>query len=194
MLSQLSDLKTPISDDITDSESSSASSEALQLLSASTPLFSTLKRLNRRIYNDLQEQKTNVAEERFKVDSARLALQNLKYEESMLELEVKICQEFQSIYQGIQLHDLQVFHELRAAAGSTEEESLDDDHQLMLARLRFELSERERLEREKQTLMLEKTTVVMENKDKKVKLEQAEKELKDLLAAAQAVQAKFESF
>ncbi|CBQ73656.1 conserved hypothetical protein [Sporisorium reilianum SRZ2] len=212
-LSELSDLKTAIDDDASDSTTEEARAAAMQLLTASAPLFSTLKRLNRRIYNDFQTQKTSVAEERAKVDTARLALQNLKYEESMLELEVKVCQEFQSIFQDIELHDLQEFHQLRSAAradardtkedaagwdttAQAEEEDgdLNDDHRLMLARLRFELKERKRLEAEKQTLQQDKTHVAKENKDKKVKLEQAEKQLKDLLAAAQAVQAKFESF
>lgn len=181
----------------------------MQLLCASTPLLSALKRVNRRIYTDLYEQKTRVAEERAKVDTARLGLQNLKYEESMLELEVKICQEFQSIYQTIQLHPLEEFHSLRAQLTPTTKQSLvqkeedengdeeswmRDEHKLMLARLRFELTERKRLEQEKQRLHQDKTEVAKDNKDKKVKLEQAEKQLKDLLAAAQAVQEKFESF
>ncbi|TKY84833.1 hypothetical protein EX895_005913 [Sporisorium graminicola] len=213
-LSELSDLKTAIEDEADDIAAQEAREAAIRLLTASTPLFSTLKRLNRCIHTDLQAQKTNVAEERAKVDTARLALQNLKYEESMLELEVKVCQEFQSIFQDIELHDLQEFHRLRSTATTAEakekkEDSgwvsegpaeaeedgdLDDDHKLMLARLRFELKERKRLESEKQTLQQDKTQVVKQNKDKKVKLEQAEKQLKDLLAAAQAVQAKFESF
>lgn len=120
----------------------------------------------------------------------------------MLELEVKVCQEFQSIFQDIELHDLQEFHQLRSSAtrvqgdeeAMDDEEALTDEHKLMLARLRFELKERERLEAEKQALQQQRTEVVRENKDKKTKLEQIEKELKDLLAAAQAVQAKFESF
>ncbi|CDR88472.1 uncharacterized protein SPSC_04299 [Sporisorium scitamineum] len=222
-LSELSDLKTVIEDDASDSASEEARAAALQLLATSTPLFSKLKRLNRRIYNDLQTQKTAVAEERAKVDTARLALQNLKYEESMLELEVKVCQEFQSVFRDIELHDLQEFHQLRSAAAAAattttvadaqkpdaaagwdtteptaevedDDGDLDDDHKLMLARLRFELKERKRLEAEKQTLQQDKTQVVKQNKDKKAKLEQAEKQLKDLLAAAQAVQAQFESF
>ncbi|CDS00201.1 hypothetical protein [Sporisorium scitamineum] len=168
-LSELSDLKTVIEDDASDSASEEARAAALQLLATSTPLFSKLKRLNRRIYNDLQTQKTAVAEERAKVDTARLALQNLKYEESMLELEP-------------------------TAEVEDDDGDLDDDHKLMLARLRFELKERKRLEAEKQTLQQDKTQVVKQNKDKKAKLEQAEKQLKDLLAAAQAVQAQFESF
>ncbi|SPO26449.1 uncharacterized protein UTRI_04038 [Ustilago trichophora] len=205
-LSHISDLKEA-SEDISQPNNAAA----LQLLTASTPHFSTLKRVNRRIYNDLQSQKTLVAEERAKVDSARLALQNLKYEESMLELEVKMCQEFQSIYQDIQLHSLQEFHQLRTQSSSStisaqtgenesmmgedaKEEDLEDDHKLMLARLRFELKERKRLEAEKQRLQQDKMEVTKENREKKVKLEQAERLLKELLAGAQALQAKFESF
>lgn len=191
-----------------------ATSSALRLLSASTPLFAALKRVNRRIYKDLSVQKARVAEERAKVDTARLSLQNLKYEESMLDLEVKVCQEFQSIFQDIELHDLQEFHQLRstsaAAVLKTEEqdadaeakdeamedgeENLTDEHKLMLTRLRFELQERKRLEARKQTLQQDKTEVVKENKEKKSNLEQIEKDLKDVLVAAEAIKAKFESF
>lgn len=178
----------------------------MQLLAASTPLFSTLKRVNRRIYNELNSQKARVAEERAKVDSARLALENLKYEESMLELEVKVCQEFQSIYQDIQLHDEDEFRRLYAAASSSggdhdmdsteqkiTEEDFEDDHKLMLARLRFELNERKRLEAEKQRLQQDKTEVAKENKEKKVKLEEIEKGIKDLLAGAKGLQSMIQS-
>lgn len=113
----------------------------------------------------------------------------------MLELEVKVCQEFQSIFQTIPLHSLEEFHTLRKSLDEEEgEEDMEDDHKLMLARLRFELGERKRLETEKQKLQQDKMEVAKENKEKKVKLEQTEKQLKDLLAAALAVQAKFESF
>ncbi|SPC64275.1 uncharacterized protein UHOD_05072 [Ustilago sp. UG-2017b] len=193
-LSKLSDLKAPTDDEIHTPESRQ---QAFQLLTASTLLFSTLKRLNRIIYTDVQSQKTRVAEERSKVDTARLALQNLKYEEAMLELEVKVCQEFQSIFQTIPLHSLEEFNTLRKSLGEEEgdeEEGEQDDHKLMLARLKFELKERKRLETEKQKLQQDKTEVARENKEKKVKLEETEKQLKDLLAAALAVQAKLESF
>lgn len=129
----------------------------------------------------------------------------------MLELEVKVCQEFQSIFQDIELHDLQEFQQLRSnkvasrdgeqemdtdasPLGEKEEEDLTDEHKLMLARLRFELKERERLEAEKQRLQQDKTQVAKENREKKVNLEQIEKDLKDLLTAAEAIKAKFESF
>ncbi len=200
-LSELSALKTPVNEDEVDTSSSSASAsssklEAMNLLTASTPHISTLKKVNRHFYTDLQTQKTLVAEERSKVDTARLALQNLKYEEAMLELEVKVCQEFQSIFQDIQLHSLDEFHALRKQRGETQDDAeLEaDGHKLMLARLKFELGERKRLEAEKQKLQVEKTEVGKENKEKKVKLEQTEKTLKDLEAKAQALQATFESF
>ncbi|SNX84976.1 uncharacterized protein MEPE_03685 [Melanopsichium pennsylvanicum] len=219
-LSELSDLKVQSADeDLCSSISEANRAAAMQLLALSTPLFSNLKRVNRSIYTELNAQKLRVAQERAKVDTARLALQNLKYEESMLELEVKVCQEFQSIFQDISIHELEEFHALRSqrtlsqdtdeamedakkdtqAKGlkgedEDEDEELDDDHKLMLARLRFELRERKRLETEKQRLQQDKTEVTKDNKDKKMKLEQVEKQLKDLLTAAQAVQAKFESF
>ncbi|EST05003.1 THO complex, subunit 5 [Kalmanozyma brasiliensis GHG001] len=197
-LSEISDLKTAAEEDA-DASSPEARAAAMQLLTASTPLFSRLKRVNRSIYNDLQSQKSRVAEERAKVDTARLALENLKYEESMLELEVKVCQEFQSIYQDIQLHDEDEFRQLYAASqsdGAAEElaeEDLGDDHKLMLARLRFELRERKRLEAEKQSLQQDKTEVAKENREKKVKLEEIEKGIKELLAGAKGLQGMIQS-
>lgn len=166
---------------------SSSRVEAMELLTLSMPYFSALKRINRQIHTDVQSQKTRIGDERAKVDTARLALQNLKYEQAMLELEVKICQEFQSIFQDIQLHPLEEFQALHPDVEG-------DEHALMLSRLKFELQERRRLEAEKHELQIDRSGVVKENNDKKVKLEQAEKELKDLLAAAHAVRDKFESF
>ncbi len=73
------------------------------------------------------------------------------------------------------------------------DEDLEDDHKLMLARLRFELKERKRLEAEKQRLQQDKAEVAKENKEKKVKLEEIEKGIKDLLAGAKGLQSMIQS-
>ncbi|PWZ00252.1 hypothetical protein BCV70DRAFT_206505 [Testicularia cyperi] len=180
-------------------EGGESSSAALinELLIASTPLMAQLKRLNRQIHVDLLQQKDKVGDARSKVDSARLALQNLRYEEAMLEQEVANCAGFQSIYQDIQLHPLEEYYErhpdseINHAGGSGTE---DSEHQLMLSRLRFELEERKRLESERKQLLSQKAQIVADNKAKKTQLESLERNLKLVKTSTRNLLAQFESF
>lgn len=184
VLSALSDLSS-------NKTAAASPASSTDLLVKSAPLFTSLKRINRLIHLNALHQRERVGEERSKVDSARLALQNLKYEESMLEQEVRSCQEFQSIYQDIPLHSLEEFK-----AARTESDALDesDPHALMLARLHFELKERKRLQEHKQKRQQDRNDVDKDNKLKKAKLEHVERSLKDLSAAANSIQSRLENF
>lgn len=165
------------------------STSSMDMWAKAAPLFVSLKRLNRTLHMDVLHQKERVGEARSMVDSARLALQNLKYEKSMLEQEVRSCQEFQSIYQDIPLHSLEEFEAARSDA-----EQISDPHLQMLARLQFELEERKRLQHDKQRLQNDKKEVVSENATKKAKLENVERSLKELSASAQTIQSSLENF
>ncbi|KAN0065154.1 hypothetical protein ACQY0O_001651 [Thecaphora frezii] len=164
--------------------------ERRQLLESATPLISQLKAINRSIYTTLNARKAEVNEARRLVDIERLKLQNYEYEKTMLKLEVWACRMFQSIYQDVELHSEQEFLQLAPPEMKTEE-IVNDPHLFMLSRLRFELLERKRLEVEKQSLQSEKSAVLRQNKDKKRRLEEAEKDLKALLEATKALQGKF---
>ncbi|PWN52239.1 hypothetical protein IE53DRAFT_385358 [Violaceomyces palustris] len=163
------------------------------LLLKSTPLLAQLKSINRDIFQHLQSQKLSIADQRSKVDSARLSLQNLIYERNMLEGEIRRCQEFRSIYQDTDIHSLEEFME-KAPETERDQETISDAHKLMLSRLKFELEERKRLETEKQALQVDRATLVKENKEKKAKLEELEKRLKEILSSSKVLESSLETF
>lgn len=188
------ELKQALSDlaQLSSNKTAAMSPEAsMDLLSQASRMFLVLKRANRSVHLEALQQRERVGEERNKVDLARLALQNLKYEESMLEQEVKSCQGFQSIYQDIPLHSLAEF---KAASADSDIPDESSPHALMLARLHFELAERKRLQDHKLKRQQERNDVVKDNKLKKAKLEYVERSLKDLSAAANSIQTRLENF
>ncbi|EPQ26921.1 uncharacterized protein PFL1_05556 [Pseudozyma flocculosa PF-1] len=169
-----------------------SATDRLSILETATPLLAQLKSTNRSIYTTLNERKAKVNDARSKVDVERLKLQNYEYEKTMLKIEVWACRMFQSIYQDVDLHSEEEFLQIAPEDLKTDE-IRNDPHLFMLSRLKFELTERKRLEAEKQSLQSQKSAVIRESKEKKIKLEEAEKELKELLAAAKAVGSKFDN-
>lgn len=95
------------------------------------PLLAELKASNRALWASVGEAKGGVGELRAQVDEALLDLQNAEYEAAMLRDEIRRCEQFQSIYQDVEVADLP-------------REEGTDAHTHMLQRLQFELDERKR--------------------------------------------------
>ncbi|UZJ53041.1 hypothetical protein CBS101457_002361 [Exobasidium rhododendri] len=165
--------------------------ERLELLSSSISIFSQLRSVTRIANDDSRTGKRKVAEARLEVDDRSLALQNLKYQKRHLEEEIRMCRDFRSIYQTIPLTDLDDF-KTRAPTEDTQDSILENTHTLQLARLRFELSERKRLEAEKQLIQAERGSLIKENKVKKQRLERLEADLKEILVKSDAIGQHFE--
>lgn len=129
----------------------------------------------------------------------------------MLRFHVIFCS---SIYQTIPLTDEKDF-KARAPTEDTSADILNDAHSLQLARLRFELSERKRyapflslskyfntssanltsftrLEAEKQSIQANRSSLIKENKEKKLKLEELERDLKEMLTKSDAIWRRFQ--
>ncbi|KAI9629475.1 hypothetical protein KEM48_012944 [Puccinia striiformis f. sp. tritici PST-130] len=151
------------------------SDQNLILLAA--PLFARLKFINRNSSSMNQ------------VDQIHLDLQNLVYERRHLEKEIKKCQEFESEYQNISIHSLEEYFE-RNPEDKREEPDAIDPHELMIKRLKFELSERKRFEAEKKELLQKKLKLSKENDEKKSKLDELEKQLDRFVVSAKEIQSK----
>lgn len=95
-----------------------------------------------------------------------------------------------SIYDTIELTDMDDFC-ARADEADRTADILADAHRLQLARLRFELQERKRLEAEKQALHSRRAAMQAENRERKKRLEGLEADLKDMLARSSLVTRRF---
>lgn len=128
---------------------------------AAGPLLARLKAANRAANEATRAAKQRTHDARLAMDHTHLGLQNLLYEKRYLESEIDKCRQFayvpvvrarhtdvsagqpSSIYEDIPLHDLDDFLQLAPPEASTPE-VMQDEHQLMLNRLSFELAERQR--------------------------------------------------
>jgi len=73
-----------------------------------------------------------------------LSLNDLKYEKTQLKKEIEKCRDFNSIYQNIPLCSVEEFDRDCDLEELRTEEVRADEHQFMLARLKWELVERQR--------------------------------------------------
>ncbi|KAH9899832.1 Fms-interacting protein-domain-containing protein [Cubamyces lactineus] len=146
-------------------------------------LFARLKALNRSANHATRAHKQATADARHEMDQTYLGLQNLLYEKRHLEREIEKCRQFASIYQDIPVHSLEEFKQLAPEEARTEE-VLADEHQLMLNRLSFELSERQR------ELIKEKEALLKESKTKAATMESVKTQIDSLMKSALDAQKK----
>ncbi|KAA1106531.1 hypothetical protein PGT21_035939 [Puccinia graminis f. sp. tritici] len=161
--------------------------ENLILLAA--PLFARLKSINRSSSSMVSSFKSQTQLIRNQVDQIHLDLQNLIYERRHLEKEIKKCQDFESEYQNISIHSLEEYFERNPEDKRDGPEEIDG-HELMIKRLKFELSERKRFEAEKKELLQKKLKLSKENDEKKSKLDELEKQLDRFVVTAKEIQSK----
>ncbi|KAI0352919.1 hypothetical protein OH77DRAFT_1428036 [Trametes cingulata] len=152
-------------------------------------LFARLKALNRAANHATRAHKQATADARHEMDQTHLTLQNLLYEKRHLEREIEKCRRFASIYQDIPVHSLEEFTQLAPEEARTEE-VLADEHQLMLNRLSFELSERQRLDQKRKELIKEKEALLKESKTKAATMESVKAHIDGLLKSALEAQKK----
>lgn len=126
------------------SSSISSTSPSPALVSSLTPQFLALKTLHRSLQSHLLASKSKVAQARDQVDEKTLSLNDLKYEKTQLKKEIEKCRDFNSIYQNIPLCSVEEFDRDCDLEELRTEEVRADEHQFMLARLKWELVERQR--------------------------------------------------
>ncbi len=108
-------------------------------------------------------------EEKNKIDEYHLELQNLLYEISHLKKEINKCLEFRSLHEDINLVSIEEFFAKAPAEISNPEVTKNNEHKLKLARLEWELLERQSMlerikELENQIDLHEKQLQVKQNK------------------------------
>lgn len=137
---------------------------------AAGPLIARLKAANRAANEATRIAKQRTQDARQAMDNTHLGLQNLLYEKRHLESEIDKCRQFESIYEDVPVHDLNEF-KLRAPEEATAPDVLQDEHQLMLNRLSFELAERQRLDERKKALTTRRDSLLKDVKDQQSELD-----------------------
>ncbi|GAA6020414.1 hypothetical protein JCM11491_000235 [Sporobolomyces phaffii] len=176
----------------------SSTYDTRQILAQAAPVFAALHQVNRNSLLEAKQCRAGTQDARLEMDQAHLRLQNLLFERNHLEREIKACEEYQSEYQNLPLHAVDELRQLAASdpapAGLElplpEGDSEEQVHELMLARLAFELAERKRFEEERKSLGVEKAKLIKENQVKKARLEELEKQLTEFVDRAKGIQTK----
>lgn len=83
-------------------------------------------------------------EEKNKIDEFHLELQNLLYETSHYKKEINKCYEFRSLDEDINLVSIEEFYSKSPSDISKPDETRNNEHKLKLARLDWELTERQK--------------------------------------------------
>ncbi|ESK96018.1 fms interacting protein [Moniliophthora roreri MCA 2997] len=152
-------------------------------------LISRLKALNRAANLATRTQKDATTIARQEMDQSYLGLQNLLYEKRHLEREIEKCRQFASVYQDVPLYPLEEFQKLAPEEARTPD-VMNDEHQLMLNRLSFELAERQRLDQKRKELLHAKEELIKESKTKSSTLESVKLQIDNLVKTASEIQKK----
>ncbi|XP_053206363.1 THO complex subunit 5 homolog [Panonychus citri] len=150
--------------------------------------FLELKRLNRYDKIRCKNARDLVTEEKAKVDSFHLQLQNLMYEVLHLQKEIKKCHELKSRDESIELVSLEEFY--REAPEEITQPIIDsqDSHRCTLARLEWELQQRKKLSSTLEDKMKLKETILEDIEKEKRRLESIKPILLNIVEAAQPLQ------
>lgn len=119
-------------------------------------LFLDLKAANREILEEIEGVREATAEAKKRLDASRLQEQNVLYEKSHIQKEIKTCQDFRSQYSDLEIGLCSVEEFMKKAPEEAKGEK--DAHAMMLKRLSHELAERKALcEQEKELKVRQKT-------------------------------------
>jgi THO complex subunit 5 len=147
-------------------------------------LLAQLRGLNRDAVLRVRETKQVTAEARQEIDRLHLQLQNLYYEQKHLMGEIAACESYEFVSSPPTLLPLLSYvfvltigksHKYLSLPLIPEEEFLSlfpehassDAHELMIARIKHEHDEREKLEQARQELLKRKQALIAENKKRK---------------------------
>ncbi|XP_065054549.1 THO complex subunit 5 homolog isoform X2 [Rhopilema esculentum] len=135
------------------------SSKIMERRIKATLLTTSLKKLNRLSLIRSKNAKEKTQEMKQKVDALHLDLQNLFYEIMHMKKEIKKCTDFTSKDEEINLVDVEQFYKEAPPEIAKPEVTKSDSHQLMLARLEWELDQRKKLASMKDQLLKEKADI-----------------------------------
>ncbi|KAI9890504.1 MAG: hypothetical protein M1814_003843 [Vezdaea aestivalis] len=167
------------------------SSLSLEISRATKDLHNHMAMLrgqNREALMGARRTRALTADARAEVDTLHLQLANLRYEMEHLRGEILGCEGFDHKYLHLPVVPEEEFKTLFPEWDPFESE----DDELMRARIKFEHSEREALEQERQALLKDKQVLVAKNKRRREGLAGLDKELEGFVDAVKPIQKLFE--
>ncbi|KAI9354590.1 Fms-interacting protein-domain-containing protein [Zopfochytrium polystomum] len=164
--------------------SPSQRSEFESLLDSVSVELLELQRLNRSAYLHARGAKNVAAEAKQEMDKMFLLLQNLNYERLHLRREVAKCRELETIYQLVELEPVEVF----SASIASDELAAMNEHQLMVARLNREMTERKRLADEESSVRKQREELQKELDDKNAYLDKLDRDLEAAFSSFKPLQ------
>uniref|UniRef100_A0A2M4CS99 Putative agap004746-pa-like protein n=1 Tax=Anopheles darlingi TaxID=43151 RepID=A0A2M4CS99_ANODA len=147
-----------------------------------------LKKLNRLDKVRIRDGRTALHKEKLRVDSNRLQLQNLLYEEEHLKREIQQCYLFKSQDEEIDLIPVNEFYQNAPEAVSRPTTTRYDDHAKRIARLEWELQQRKELDSHLKELKTLKETVEKDIVAYSKRLDSLSPRLRDLIVATRPLQ------
>uniref|UniRef100_A0A671P601 THO complex subunit 5 homolog n=1 Tax=Sinocyclocheilus anshuiensis TaxID=1608454 RepID=A0A671P601_9TELE len=150
--------------------------------------FITLKKLNRLAHMRLKKGRDQTHEAKQRVDVLHLQLQNLLYEVMHLQKEIGKCLEFRSQHEEIELVSEEEFFQEAPAEISRPHVTRDDQHQLTLARLDWELEQRKRLAEQYKMSLARKEKIQKAIEQKREYLSSLQPGLQNIMQASLPVQ------
>ncbi|KAI8359119.1 Fms-interacting protein-domain-containing protein [Choanephora cucurbitarum] len=143
--------------------------------------FDTIKDLHTLGYHILKQSKEATAEAKERMNEKQVGLQGVMYEKRHILEDIVQCRQFRSVYQDIELIPLEEF---KAKADPEFLQNLDDPHQLMINRLKYELVVRKALKEQQEALQLKRAELIKENRKAQKKVDQFDKLLDDFVQSA----------
>ncbi|KAJ1976468.1 hypothetical protein H4R35_002685 [Dimargaris xerosporica] len=146
-------------------------------------LFTQLRESNRQCNHHQQQLKHQTQNAKAEVDRLDQVLQNLAYEKSHLQQEIKTYQQLESLSDTITLQSMDDFQ----AKAPQELLDHDNEHTLYMSRLKFELQERRRLEEEKTKLVAIKQQLMKENHEHKQCLQVLSEQVSEFIKSSSKI-------
>lgn len=147
--------------------------------------FDEISDLHSRAYTVMNESKQSTADAKVDMNEKRVELQDVMYERKHILEEIVRCRGFRSVYQDVELIPLEEFQQ---RAGPEYLENMDNPHQLMINRLKYELVVRTALKEQKEALELERTQLIKETRKVQKKVNLFDKLLDDFVSSAAPVE------
>ncbi|EPX75170.1 THOC5 protein [Schizosaccharomyces octosporus yFS286] len=146
-----------------------------------------LRAVNRESYEQLQRAKETTGDHRASLEQALVNLQALQYQKLHLNAIIKDFHDKEHLYTQLPLISKEEFLKEHSDLQNA------NDHEIMIARLQDELTERQRLSGLKQDLLKRKATLISENKAKRIKLEKLDEKLEAFFRSVVPVQEYYRS-
>ena len=145
-----------------------------------------LRRVNRKAVLGARHTKQNTAEARQEVDSLHLELQNLYYEQRHLRGEIVACESYEHTYEKIDMIPVGEFLEQHPGLANANE------HEITEARIRYEHSQREALEKERIELVGRKEMLMKDLTARKEELSRLDSAMEKWIGEQETVRKLFE--